>query len=202
MKTRMLLLACAFMALSVQTAIAAEDEESRSNRHEHRNVSWSYIEASSLGYDLDVAGVDIEPDGYKLKLSLELGDSLYGVIDRGRAEGSFAGSDYDFDTEGYGFGFHGDSWFASYTYNTWDFDNNEFDVDTLRVGFRNMLSERLEFNASYSWNAIEDADNEDGFQLGFAYQLFWDDVSFTTEYETIGGHLDVDYLTFGLRFDF
>lgn len=202
MKSKMLLLVCTLMALSAQTVNAAEEDE-RSRRHDHHdhNKSWSYLEASALQYDMDVAGIDVEPDGYKLKLSLELGDSLYGVIDRGRSEGSFAGRDYDFDTEGYGFGFHGDSWFASYTYNTWDFDNNEFDVDTLRVGFRNSWTERLEFNASYSWNAIEDADNEDGFQLGFAYEL-WDEFNLTAEYETIGGHLDVDTLTVGVRFNF
>ena len=30
--------------------------------------SYSYFEASYLGYDMDVGGVDTEPDGYKLKL--------------------------------------------------------------------------------------------------------------------------------------
>lgn len=171
------------------------EEEKRENR-----PSWSYLKATDLTYDMDVFGVDIEPEGYQLELSLELGDHLYGFIDRSRADDSGAVLN-DFDTEGYGFGWHWDSWFASYTYDNWEIGNGEFDVDTIRLGFRDMWSERFEFNASYSWNNIEDADNDDGFQVGFAFEL-WDDFNLTADYETIGGDLDIDSFYVGVRFDF
>ena len=159
MKITSLIACCSIVAIS-PLALAEEGER---ERHSHDKLSYSFIEVSSLEYDMDIGGVDIEPDGYKVKLSVSLGDSLFGVIDRKKSDGKLGLADYDFDTEGYGFGLRGDSWFASYTYNTWDAGNDEFDVDTIRVGFRNMWTERLEFNASYSWNNIEDADNDDGF---------------------------------------
>ena len=196
-KNTISLIACSILAVNQAAAAEREDEHSGSPD----NVSYSYFEASSLQYDMDIGGIDVEPDGYKLELSLELGDSLFGIIDRSRTEGGFAGLDYDFDTQGYGFGLRGDKWFASYTYNTWEFDRNEFDVDTIRFGFRDKWSDRLEFNASYSWNNIEDADNDDGFQVGFAYEL-WDQFALTADYETIGGELDIDYFSVGVRFGF
>jgi len=226
MKTKILLVGCALVCISMpvlaqqdqsvdqdQDVQASEEDSNRERsenrgreRHDHRdrhdeNFNYSYLELSSLGYDMDVCGIDIEPDGYKLKLSLSLGDSLFGVVDRRRTDGKLAGANYEFDTEGYGFGLRGDSWFASYTYNTWDVGNAEFDVDTIRLGFRNNWTDRLEFNASYSWNNIEDADNDDGFQAGFAYELF-DGVELIAEYETIGGHLDIDYFSAGVRLNF
>lgn len=164
-------------------------------------LSYSYIEVSNLDYDMDIGGIDIEPEGYKVELSVALGDSLFGIIDRKKSDTRLFGSSYDFDTEGYGFGWRGDRWFASYTYNTWDMDNNEFDVDTVRLGFRNMWTHRLEFNASYSWNNFEDFDSEDGFQAGFAYH-FTDNFHLVADYETIGGHFDVDYVSLGLRLSF
>ena len=196
MKIKLLVLGST-LCLASSFALA---EEEKQHEHSKQKLSYSYLVASSLEYDMDIAGIDVEPDGDKLKLSLSLGDSLFGVIDRQRSDGKFAGLDYDFDTEGYGFGFHGDSWYASYTYNIWDFDNNEFDVDTISLGFRDMWTDRLEFNASYSWNDIENADNEDGFQLGFAYEL-WEQLHLVADYETIGGHLDIDSVSVGVRFD-
>jgi len=150
---------------------------------------------------MDINGIDIEPDGYKVELSVSLGDSLYGIVDRKKSDEKLGLADYNYDTEGYGFGLRGDSWFASYTYNTWDMGNDEFDVDTIRVGFRNMWTEHLEFNASYTWNNIEDADNDDGFQVGFAYHMT-DRFHLVADYETIGGHLDIDYVSIGLKFNF
>ena len=182
------------LALCLVSSLAWADDDDR-------HVDWSYLQLSDLNYDLNLAGVDAEPDGYKLKLSLELGDSLFGIVDRSRSEDTVFGQKLDFDTEGYGFGFHGHRWFASYTYSKWDYFGNEFDVDTLRVGFRRHWSDQLEFNASYAWNNIEDADTEDGFQIGFAFEL-WDHFDLTADYETVGGHLDVDYWAFGVRFDF
>lgn len=193
MKIRILVAICMLCP-----AISWADDD-HDNDHDH--LSYSYLDISSLEYDMDVGGVDIEPDGTKFKLSLSLGDSLYGIVNRSRSDGKFGGAEYDFDTKGYGFGLHGDSWYASYTYNTWEINDEDFDVDTIRVGFRNMWTERLEFNASYSWNNIEDADNDDGFQIGFAYSLT-DNFHLVTEYETIGGHLDIDYFTAGIRISF
>lgn len=184
--------------LCLETPWAYSAAEEKSDEEE---LSYSYLEVSTLDYDMDVAGFDIEPEGYKAELSVSLGNSLFGIIDRKKADTRFGGRGYDFDTEGYGFGFRGDSWFASYTYNTWDMDNNEFDVDTVRLGFRNMWTERLEFNASYSWNSFEGFDNDDGFQLGFAYK-FTDNLDLVADYETIGGHFDIDYVSVGLKLNF
>ena len=47
--------------------------------------------------------------------------------------------------------------------NTWGLSNSEVDVDTLRLVFRDNWTDRLEFNASYCWNNINGADNDDGF---------------------------------------
>lgn len=192
---------CCAMCFQASTALAeAEHEEERKSRHQN-DINWSHLKATSLEYDMDIQGVDAEPDGYELELSLELGDSFYGILERSRADGKLAGIEHSFDTSGYGFGFHGNRWFASYTYNTWEFDRGEFDVDTVRVGFRRNWTDRLEFNASYSWNNIEDADNDDGFQLGLAYEL-WEELVLTFDYETIGGDLDIDYYAVGVRFGF
>ncbi|MEX0619488.1 MAG: hypothetical protein WDZ76_08625 [Pseudohongiellaceae bacterium] len=199
MKFNILMTVCILCLLS-HGATADEEEEKERQRRNH-NLNWSYLEASDLTYDMDFGGIDVEPDGYRLKLALELGDSLFAIVDRGRAEGSFAGNDYDFDTEGYGLGFHGDSWFISYSRNNWEIGQAEFDVDTTRLGFRNRWTDKLEFNASYSWNHVRGVDNEDGFQLGFAYEL-WHDFNLTAGYETIGGHLDIDQYSFGVRLDF
>ncbi len=79
--------------------------------------------------------------------------------------------------------------------------NNEFDVDTIRLGFRNDWTDRLEFNASYSWNNIEDADNDDGFQLGVLYRL-GGNFYLVAEYESTGGDLDIDTLTAGIGITF
>ena len=173
-------------------------DEKRSHYH---SPSWTYIEASFLEYDMEPGGIDTDLEGYKLKLSLDFGGGLFGILERTKTDGKLARSDFDFDTEGYGFGFRSEQWYASYTYNTWDLDGNEFDVDTIRVGIRNRLTDNLEFNASYSWNNIEDADNDDGFQFGIAYKL-QKGVFFVAEYETIGGNLDIDYLSAGFRFSF
>lgn len=100
------------LGLSSPLALAEDDDDDK------RAPDYSFIEFTSIGYDMDFGGIDVEPDGYELKLSLALGDSLFGVIDRSNSDGNFAGANYDFDTEGYGFGLRGDSWFASYTYNT------------------------------------------------------------------------------------
>ncbi len=166
-----------------------------------RDVEWSYLHGSSLEYDLNASGIGIEPDGYKFGLSLGFGDHIFGVIDRSSTDNSVAGLKYDFDTAGYGFGYHWDSWYASYTYNTWDLNNNKFDVDTIRVGFRDMWSDHFEFSASYTWNDIDGAENEDGYQIGFAYEL-WDDFNLTANWETVGGMLNMDAVMFGIRFDF
>jgi len=206
MKIKLLIAACS-LCLTSTMALAQDDTQTREEKDEQRQqhsgqkMNYSFIEVSSLQYDMDIGGVDIEPDGYNLNLSLSLGDSLFGVVDRKRSDGSFAGADYDFDTEGYGFGLRGDSWFASYTYNTWEMGNTEFDVDTIRLGFRDQWTKNLEFNASYSWNNIEDADNDDGFQVGLAYSIS-DSFDLIAEYETIGGHFDIDYVSAGIRLNF
>jgi len=135
----LLLLALTFIVFLASNANADDD---------HSSPSYSFIEYSALEYDADISGVDIEPDGYKLKLSVELGDSLFAMVDRVKTDQSFSSGSLDFDTEGYGFGLRGDSWYASYSYNTWEFDSDEIDVDTIRLGFRNYwIQDRLEFNA-------------------------------------------------------
>lgn len=196
MKTHYFLLAG---LLGFSSAAFADDDED--DNHDHHHVSWSYLKLTDVQYDMDVLGIDIEPEGYGIELALSFGDHLFGTVSRSRAEGDEFGIDYDFDTEAYGFGWHWDSWYASYTYNTWEVDSFETDVDSLRVGFRDMWSDWFEFNASYTWNDIEDADNDDGFQVGFAYRL-WEGINLTADYETIGGDLDIDRFMIGVRLDF
>ncbi len=161
------------------------------------SLSWSYLDASYIDLDTDVNGIDAEPDGYKLKLSLNVIGNLFLQASRTESDGR----NYDFDSEGYGFGFHGDFFYASYTYNTWDFGSIETDVDTLRFGLRSQLTDRFEFNASYSWNDIEDFENEDGFQVGLVFQVV-DFLDLFAEYETIGGDYDFDQLSVGVRINF
>lgn len=197
MKTKFLAMFCASLA----APYAFADDDASTHRSSHRGVSYSYVQADYLKHDLSLARQDTEPDGYNLELSLALGDHLFAVVDRRKAEGTFDGFDFDFDTQGYGFGFHGRKWYASYTYNTWDLGSDEFDIDTLRFGIRNQLTEHIELNASYAWNDVEGADDDDGFQVGLVFKVA-DHVSLTTEYETIGGDLDIDSWTAGLRISF
>ncbi len=84
--------------------VQAEEEDEPDHDHRDQTPSCSYLKFSSIGYDMDFGGIEVEPDGYRMKLSLALGDSLFGVIDRSNSDGEFTGSKYDFDTEGYGFG--------------------------------------------------------------------------------------------------
>lgn len=146
-------------------------------------------------------GAGTDPDGSRFELSLALGDSFFGILDRKRTSGSQFGSDFDFDTDGYGFGFRGDSWFASYTYNTWDLNNAEFDVDTKRIGFRDRWTDKLEFIASYTWNDFEGFDNENGFQVGFAYNIFFN-FDLVADYETLSGDFDLDSVSLRIRLNF
>lgn len=193
----------AYLALVLCTAVSglAAAEQDRERKDHHDSLSWSYLELGSLEHDFNLVGVDVEPDGYGLKLSLELGDHLFAFLDRTGTEGRVVGQNFEFDTEAWGFGWHGDSWYVSYNYSDWDFVGDQFDVNTLRVGFRNNWTERLEFNASYAWNDIQNAENDEGYQLGLAYEL-WDDFNFTANYESIGGNLDLDSLMLGIRLDF
>ncbi len=186
----------AFSALFLSSTWAWADDEPF-----HVHPSYSYFETSFLEYNMDVGGVGAEPHGSKLELSVELGDSLYALASRNNTRGTRGGSDFDFDTEGYGFGIRGRRWFASYTFNTWDMDGNDSDVETLRIGLRRHLADRLEFNASYAWNTIEDAANDDGFQVGFVFSAT-ENLHLTTSYETIGGDHDLDYLSAGVRLTF
>ena len=202
MRINLLVASCTlYLASSCLASSWARADTERNRSDNDHAPSYSYFEASYLEYDLDIEGIDNEPDGEKLKLSVELGHSLFAVVDRSTVEGEFAGTDYEFETEGYGFGLHGDFWYASYTYNTWEFDEFEFDVDTVRLGFRDDLTDHLEFNASYSWNDIEDADNDDGFQVGLAFKIT-DNFRIVADYETIGGDLDIDAFSAGIRIEF
>lgn len=185
----------------------AAQQSGESNQGETRrfktkhDFAYSYIEVSSLDHGMDLNGSATDPDGNSFELSLALGDSFFGILDRKRTSGDQFGSGFDFDTDGYGFGLRGDSWFASYTYNTWDLNNAEFSVDTLRIGFRDRWSDNLEFNASYTWNDFEGFNNENGFQVGFAYNIF-SNFDLVAGYETLGGDFDLDTVSLGIRFNF
>lgn len=186
----------ALLALLACNSSYAEDKDD-----DDRDVEWAYLKGASLEYDVNYQGIDVQPEGYKAQLSLSFGDHIFGVLERSSTDNDALGVSYDFETEGYGFGYHWTSWFVSYTYNNWELNNFDFDVDTLRVGFRDKWSDRFEFNASYSWNDIDGAENEDGYQIGIAYEL-WDDFNVTADWETIGGLLDLDGFSLGLRLDF
>jgi hypothetical protein len=179
----------------------AQENEESSKRESRDDFSYSYIEVSFIDHGIDLNGAGTEPDGSKFELSLSLGDSLFGILNRTRSNDDQFGSGFDFDTEGYGFGFRGDSWFASYTYNTWELNNVEFDVDTIRVGFRNKWSDNFEFSASYTWNDFEDFDNENGFQVGLAYKIS-SKFDLVADYETLSGDFNLDTVSLGIRLNF
>ncbi len=200
MTNRLLTIGYSLLLASPMVA-AAEEEEERGRRQHNEELSYSYLEFTNLDQGMNFGGFGVDPDGSRFELGLELGDRLFGVLDRRRSDGDLGGLDFDFESEGYGFGLRGDSWFASYTYNTWDLNNNEFDVDTIRLGFRDRWSDKFEFSASYTWNNLEDLDNEDGYQIGFAYYLSRN-LSFVADYETLGGDFDIETVSLGLRLDF
>ena len=61
-----------------------------SNAANADSPSYSFVDFTALEYDLDVAGADVEIDGYKLKFSAELGDSLFVTVDRIETDGRLA----------------------------------------------------------------------------------------------------------------
>lgn len=160
--------------------------------------SFSYLDISYIEHDMDALGIASDLDGYDLELSVNLIGNLFALVDHGETEGD---NDFQFDTEGYGFGFHGDNWYASYTYNNWTIDSFETDVDTIRAGFRSKFTDKFEFNASYAWNDIDKFENEDSFQVGLVYELF-DFLHLTTKYESMDGDLGIDYWSAGIRLSF
>lgn len=187
---------------NVQESDDSSDQDSRRrDRNKDQDFSYSYIEVTSLDHGMDLNGGGVDLDGQSFELSLALGDSFFGILDRKRTSGDQFGSSFDFDTEGYGFGFRGDSWFTSYTYNTWDLNNSEFDVNTLRVGFRDRWFESIEFSASYTWNDFDGLDNESGFQVGLAYRIS-SSFDLVADYETLEGDLDLDTVSLGIRLNF
>ena len=82
--------------------------KSKKTKRRRNDFSYSYIEVSFIDHGIDLNGAGADSDGSKFELSLALGDSLFGILNRANTDGDQFGAGFDFDTEGYGFGFRGD----------------------------------------------------------------------------------------------
>ncbi|PHS20655.1 MAG: hypothetical protein COA86_01535 [Kangiella sp.] len=172
--------------------------------------SYSFIEGGYTSYDVG----DFKPKGYKLKGSVEVGEMFFITADYSDTTGTVSGFniDIDFVSTGFGGGVKYDlsdksSIYASYTLNTWEIGStfggsSDLDFNTLRLGFRQNISELLELNASITSNEIDDAgagdESDSGYQFGLVYALS-DSVKMTVDYDTID---DLKISSVGIRLNF
>lgn len=165
--------------------------------------SYSFVEVGYTSYDLDELG---DATGFKLAGSAALGENFFVMADMNSTSGDYQGFDYDFDKTGYGFGIKsdtasGNSWFASYSFNTFDVEGEDFDIDTLRLGLRSQVSDTFELSVSLTSNDVEGEERENGYQFGAVYS-FSDSVKFTFDYDTIAGDVDMTNTSFNVRWTF
>lgn len=158
--------------------------------------SYTFAEISYLDFNGAAGGFDA--DGLKLDGSFALGTHFFVTANYSSLSGNF-----DLDISGLGLGFkndfdNGGSLFGSYTLNNWDFGFGDIDIDTLRVGYRHMASEKLELNASFTSNDFEGGSSETGYQFGGVFSAT-DSVQITANYETID---ELDMFSIGARFNF
>jgi hypothetical protein len=157
--------------------------------------SYTFGEVGYTTWDIDGA----DADGFTLDGSVALGENFFIVGNWGSVSGD---GDGDIDMSGIGFGAkmdndNGGSFYASYNFGSWDLGAFDLDVDTLRLGYRHMTTDKLELNGSFTSNDME-GDSETGFQLGLAYSAT-DTFQITAEFETID---ELDMISFGARFNF
>ena len=163
--------------------------------------NYTYMEAAYIVFD----DSDFEAKGLKLKGSIEVSDYFFAVVDYSETNGNIGNLDVDFSTKGYGVGAKtdlgfDDSFFISYTFNTWNLEtvSSDIDVDTLRVGYRRNLSKNLELNASYTSNRIETTQKESGYSFGAVYYVS-DDIQMTFDYDIVD---KLKILSIGARVSF
>lgn len=172
--------------------------------------SYSFIEGGYTSYDAD----GFEPSGFKLKGSVALGEMFFITADYSDTTGTVSGFNIDVDLNATGFGAgvkydlsESSSIYASYALNTWEIGsgagNSDLDFNTLRLGFRQNISELLELNASITSNEVDEFDGEagesdSGYQFGLVYALS-DTVKMTADYDTID---DLKIISVGVRLNF
>lgn len=180
--------------------------------------SYSFIEGGYTSYDFD----GFEPSGIKLKGSVELGEMFFITADYSDTTATISGFNIDIDLVSTGFGAgvkydlsNNSSVYASYTLNTWDIDNGNvssgLDFDTLRIGYRQNISESLELNASITSNEVDgqsssnvdvvsnsDSEADSGYQFGLVYAVS-DTLKITADYDTID---DLKITSVGVRINF
>ncbi|PHS20676.1 MAG: hypothetical protein COA86_01650 [Kangiella sp.] len=149
--------------------------------------NYTYLETAYIIFD----DSGFEAKGIKLKGSIEISDYFFAVVDYNDTKGKINNFDVDFSTKGYGIGAkadlgYDDSFYISYTFNTWNLEavSSDIDVDTLRVGYRRILSKNLELNTSYTSNRIEDTQKESGYSFGAVYYVS-DNIQMTFDYDTV-----------------
>jgi hypothetical protein len=162
--------------------------------------SYSFAE---VGYtSMSFAEADV--DGIRLKASFPLSDYFFIAADYSNLSG-----DFDLTTPSFAYGMksdfnNGGSFFASYAFSTWDFGSvGDFDVDTLRLGYRHMVNQMFEINGSVTSNDF-DGETESGYQLGFAFEIN-DSMQLVMDYEIINIDVldfDIDTIDFGFRISF
>jgi len=162
---------------------------------------YTFLEVAYTTFD----DSGFEAKGLKLKGSVEISDYFFAVVDYSETKGDIGNVDVDFSTKGYGIGAKADlgfddSFFISYTFNTWSLEtvSSDIDVDTLRAGYRRNLSKNLEINASYTSNRIESTQKESGYSLGAVYYVS-DDIQMTFDYDTVD---ELNILSIGARVSF
>jgi hypothetical protein len=172
-------------------------------------LSYTFVEIEHVSYDFNVSN----SDGFTLKSSYAFNENLFGTIDYTSLSG-----DVDFNMLGYGIGFKHDlkndcSLFASYSLSdllsNWDYDSLESnnitfrplaDTDVLRLGYRHMMSAKVEMNFSLTFNEFEYRDSEFGSQIGIAYDM--SDIQITADYEIVNGFDRIEILSVGVRYSF
>lgn len=167
--------------------------------------SYTFIEGGYTSYDLN----GFKPKGFKIKGSAALSEMFFVTADYSDTSGTISGFNIDIDltSTGFGAGIKYDlsdngSVYASYTMNTWSIGSgagsSDIDFDTLRLGYRQNISELLELNASITSNEVDGSESDSGYQFGLVYTLS-DTINMTADYDTID---EMKIISVGVRVNF
>lgn len=164
--------------------------------------SYTFIDA---GY-LSLSDSDLDTNGFNIRGSFEINDIFFINADFASVSGDIEGFDVDVDRRDIGFGAkydtgNGNSWFVSYTFGNFDFNDGDSDLDTVRVGLRSQINETFELNFSVTSNDSEFLGRDTGIQVGTLFSVS-NDLQISFEYESIGGDIDLDILSLNVRKSF
>lgn len=184
--------------------------------------SYRFVELGYSQISFDESD-DIKPTGFKLNGAFEITKYFYAVGNYSRTsdKASVEGESYDLDLDMRNLGiggkydqFDGLSWFAEFTVGEWELADLDFDVNTLRLGFRAQMSESFEINASYTTNEIKDSyydeeldetesfkERENGYQIGIVYE-FLPTWHAGISYDTVRGNFDMSQTSLSVRKSF